>query len=275
MKRLLIILSIVLGLTPVSSWGQPFDHFFPVEVRLSTQADIKIFSDQDQGMMFIQDGREARVLLMDDQMKVQKQFQVFDLPPDSLFTQLGFTYKDGQLSIYYMHQVTGEYQVLSVFSEEELAPLKQLDMTRLASGSVYWGTFTYDGVLHVVRLPRGANTIRLVRFDGGEEFSAEEFPIDDPEILVRFEENLSRIDQDNPATFLRTYTQSKLYHQGDDVYLTLDDPAFTYVIHLNLATGEKEEFKQVRRGMTTKQNSLILGKQLYQVGLVPIPFPYR
>ncbi|MEO1417311.1 MAG: hypothetical protein AAFW00_18645 [Bacteroidota bacterium] len=267
MKRLLIILSITLGLMPVSSWGQPFDKLFPVDMRLSEKSDVKVFSDQGQGMIFIQDGPEARVLLLDDQMKVQKQFQVFDLPPDSLFNQLGFTYKEGQLSIYYVHQQTGEVQVLSVFSEEEITSLKQLNMTRLVSGSVYWGTFTYEGILHVVRLPRGANTIRLVRFNGGEEFSADEFPIDEPEIFEKFEENLSRIDQDNPATFSRTYFYSKLYHQGDDVYLSLDLPAFTYIIHLDLRSGQKEEFKILKGQPVTKQNSLILGGQLYQMGL--------
>ncbi|MEO1589421.1 MAG: hypothetical protein AAFS00_19245 [Bacteroidota bacterium] len=49
MKRLLIILSITLGLMPVSSWGQPFDKLFPVDMRLSEQSEVKVFSDQDQG----------------------------------------------------------------------------------------------------------------------------------------------------------------------------------------------------------------------------------
>ncbi len=266
-RTLLLSVSVLL---PFFISAQPFEALIPIEESLGDSSEVAIFSDENGGILFVREGNSALVLALDRELRVKKQFRIFDLPPLDSHLRLGYTYKRGQLYIAYLDRKTKEYKGLSIFPDEESSRFSAIDMSRLSRGSVFWGTFTYEGILHIVRLPRGQASIRLCRFEGGEEFSAQEYPVLKDEFVQGMRDNLTRIDAENPPSLEKTYLPGKLYHYEDQLYLTLDDRGQTHVVHINLKTGLKDEFTLEAPGFQdslTKSNSLILQDKIFQLAM--------
>ncbi|MCI4666897.1 MAG: hypothetical protein MRZ79_01960 [Bacteroidia bacterium] len=254
----------------LSTFAQPFEAFIPLENEPGASAEISMFTGASGGLVFVKEGNNGLVLKLDEGLKVEKRFEVFDLPKEETHQRLGFTYKDGLLFIAYLNQETQAYEVLSILSDSEGTNFSSIDMSRLSSGSVFWGTFTYEGILHIVRLPKGQSSIRLCKFEGGQEFSAEEFNIENEQFIERLRDNLTRIDQENPPNMERTYLPGKLYHFDDQLYLTLDEATQTNIVHIDLRTGIKEEFSLPMKAFAdslSKTNSLIIEGKIFQLAM--------
>lgn len=251
-------------------FSQPFEKLIPIADNLAKNAEVYLFSDENGGLLFIKEENNGIVLKLDNELEVEKTFKVSGFPDKSSHEQLGFTYKDGLLFLAYLNKETEAYEVVSILSDTEGTQYSTIDMSRLSRGSVFWGTFTYKGALHIVRLPKDKATIRLCRFEGGEEFNAEEYQIESEEFANRMRNNLTRIDAEHPPTMDRTYLPGKLYHYEDQLYLTLDEATETHVVHINLRNGNKEEYSlpvvQFKDSLT-KSNSLIVEDRVLQLAM--------
>ncbi|MEO0900218.1 MAG: hypothetical protein AAFY71_27650 [Bacteroidota bacterium] len=265
MRRVIFLFSLIASLS-TPAFAQPFDALIPFEEGIAGISDFAMFSDKDGSLLFIREAESALVLVLNDQLEVEKRFRADNIPSEDSHEQLGYTYTNGELSIVFLNRSTYEYEVLSIFPESEESLKQAVDMSRLSGGNVFWGTFTYEGSLHVVRIPRGTNKIRLCKFEGQTEFATQEYDVEEEDFLNAVRDNLTRIDLDNPPSLESTYLPGKLYQYGNQLYLSLDDKGATHVVHINLKTGEKEEFTldAPTLAASAKSNSLIIGDVICQ-----------
>lgn len=253
----------------LSLQAQPFDVLLPLEQGIAPDADVQLFTDAQQGMMFIREGTVGRVLILDESLHIKRRFRVDDLPSPDSYTHLGYTYQAGLLHLCLLDRTTGQYHVLTIYPDHGKLEQHLINMGRMRKDNVYWGTFSYEGSLHILRLPQGTETIRLCRFEGGETFSVKDFSVDQPAFLAAVSDEITRIDAEHPPTLDRVAPTAKLFHAAHDLYLSLDHAGKSYVIHINLLTQEKEEFTFPTGLPDARHNSCIHTDKLFQWAIRP------
>ena len=255
--------------------AQPLDYapLLALEGGLSTESRVYSFpSEQGLTILFLE-GTQAQLFVMDEQLQVRQQITVADLPDPTYHTYLGATDQPDALHLCYLNQTEGEYFVLRLDKTAGESDWYNIDMGRLARRNVFWGTFTYEGVLHVLRMPRGSGSIRLCRFEGGRNFHTLEYQLSNPDFLRKADYQFFPVIPDSLPGLELTWQAAKMYQQGDFIYLSLDQPGKTSVVELDMNTGSLREFELkapltslVREDMMAhKSNSLIFGKYLYQL----------
>ena len=253
---------------------QPYRPLVRVDVPLSPEAEVYAFSGPDGATLFFREGQQARILLLDAQLQVVRNLEVYDLPGEQEMELLGFTEDPTALHLVYRSWQADAYYVVSVDRYDGQARAHPIDMGRLRERThVYWGTFTYEGTLHILRMPRDSRTLRLCRFEGGSNFSIAEFSLDKADFLEKTQYALTRVDPAEDPQLGDTYPAGKMYHSGTHLYLTLEEPLTTYVVAIDLATGAKQEYNLPAPGfvpqpgatISYKNNSIILGQTLFQV----------
>ncbi|MEZ4777519.1 MAG: hypothetical protein R3D00_30360 [Bacteroidia bacterium] len=270
MKNLkLKFLSYFLLLAAYPVFGQNFQPLAQIPVPLSGSAEVYAFSDENGITLLFKEGTEAQLYLLDLNFKVKQNYTLYDLPAEGRLQRVGFTNLPDQLNIYYWSEDSDEYQVYAISKSEGTAKTMNFDVGRVRKGLIYWGTFTFDGVLHILRMPRNTNTIRICRFEGEDNFDTREFSIDKADFLEKTDYELTRIEQPEELSLTDVYLPGKMYHYGESVFLTLDEPGFTYLVSINLRTGQKLEQNITGPGFAQlsswKSNSAFLGNYLYQL----------
>lgn len=253
---------------------QPYRPLVRVDVPLSETAEVYSFTGVEGATLFFREGRQARILLLDADLRVVRNLEVYDLPGEAEMDLLGFTEDPAALHLVYRSWDEDAYYVVSVDRYDGQARTQAIDMGRLRERThVYWGTFTYAGSLHILRMPRDSRTLRLCRFEGGSDFSTAEFTLDKADFLEKTGYALTRIDPDEGPELGDTYPAGKMYHSGNTLYLTLEEPLHTYVVAIDLLTGSKVEYNLPAPGfnlgpsqsISYKSNSIVLGHTLFQV----------
>jgi hypothetical protein len=250
----------------LSLWAQPVRELN----RLPTSALLPgsqayAFSNPQGVLLLFQTGKGAEVLHLDEDMQLIKRFALTDLPPSSEVKQLGFTYRQGQLSIVYRAYESDEIQVLQVQTDSERSELFRMDMSELFAGSTQWANFTYQGALHMIRLTRGGDQIRLCRFEGGRNFHAEVFDLTTLRLNYEIQEQVVRIDSSNRHQLGQTYLPAKIYLEGNQLYFTLDQEGKTTVAQIDLDRQHKQEYHLPYPTGQGRSNSLLAGMNLYQL----------
>ncbi|GAB4416998.1 MAG: hypothetical protein OHK0039_26830 [Bacteroidia bacterium] len=255
------------GLLPLLLSAQSFTPLLQLDQPLGEQAQVYAFTEDAGVTLFFKEGQEARMYRLDDRMQVLQTFEVQGLPPEDEQILLGFTNEPQSLSLIYMARRDGSYHVLSVAKRDGSSLIEPLDMSRLGNHA-YWGTFTYSGILHILRMPRESGTLRLCRFEGGSNFSTLEFALERPDFLEKTGYELTPITESDQPELTDVYAPGKMYHYGDRLYLTLDEPGQTYLITIDLVQGTKTEQRIDAANMPSTASYLLPG-QLVQVAAGP------
>ncbi|MEM7368833.1 MAG: hypothetical protein AAF587_09515 [Bacteroidota bacterium] len=254
--------------------AQPVDFQPLLELNPSITDSTAIHVLQGEGeitLIFLEE-TEAQIFVLSSDMDLRNSFRLSDLPLPEEYTFLGFTDMPGSLHFCYQHQTDGAYEVLSVEKETGEPEWFGIDMGRLPRHSVYWGSFTHEGILHILRMPRGGSSVRLCRFEGGQQFNTQEFELGHPEILQKAQYHFARVEADSSQGLESTWYPGKMYLKDDRIYLSLDELGSTHLVEINLLSEEKKEWTLPAPGfslgrdelISVKNNSLILGNYLYQ-----------
>ncbi|RMG60455.1 MAG: hypothetical protein D6722_20910, partial [Bacteroidetes bacterium] len=252
----------------------PYRPLVRVDMPLSEEAEVYSFAGPDGATLFFREGSQARILLLDADLKVVRNLEVYDLPSQEEMELLGFTEAPEAIHLVYRSWVADAYYVVTVDRYDGRTQEHPISMGRLRERThVYWGTFTYEGTLHILRMPRDSRSLRLCRFEGGDNFNIEEFALEKEDFLEKTQYALTRIDPEEVPELGDTYPLGKMYHSGTNLYLTLEEPMSTYVVAIDLLNGEKEEFSLPtpsfvpgpQQSISFKTNSIILGHTLFQV----------
>lgn len=272
MKNLMLkILTCCFLFATYSAFGQNFQPLTQIQVPLSDFAEVYSFSDDNGITLLFKEGTEAQLYLLDRNFQVKQNYTLYDLPSEGSLKKVGFTNLPDQLNIYYWAEDSDEYKVYAISKSAGTAQTLTFDVGRVRKGLIYWGTFTYDGVLHILRMPRNTNSIRICRFEGENNFDTREFSLDKADFLEKTDYELTRIEQPEELGITDVYLPGKMYHFGESVYLTLDEPGYTYLVSINLRTGQKTEQNIVGPGFAQtpswKSNSAFLDNHLYQLAV--------
>jgi hypothetical protein len=264
MKRLLLLSALTLGL--VAAMAQPIRELnrLPAD-SLPPGSEVYAFSNARGVLLLFQEGAEAEIFHLDERLQLIDRFQLTDLPPSDQVDQLGFTYREGQLNIIYRDKGSDEVQVLQVLPETGSTQMFRMNMADLFRGSTQWANFTYQGALHMIRLPRSGDQIRLCRFEGGRDFHTEIFDLQRLSLDREVQDLMVRIDSSNRHQLDQTYSPAKLYLQGNQLYLTHDQAGGTTVAQIDLDSNQKEEYHLPTPTEQGRSNSLLADLNLYQL----------
>ena len=255
------------------AWGQPLTPLSKIEVPFNQDTEVFSFTDNDGVTLLFRENGEARLYLLNHDLSVRSSYIVRDLPQNQDLKELGFTNNEDGLSMYYWNEETDTYHSVYIQKDNGNVSPGSFQVGRTRKGNLYWGSFTYNGMLHILRMPRNSQMIRICRFEGGEEFSAEEYKVSKRDFLEKTEDRLSRVET-HPNLGLRdTYLPGKLYQYGEMVYLSLDENDSTFVVRINLGKGSKSEAAFPGPGFNPgeeqeieiKSNSMIINQHLFQV----------
>ncbi|MEM9986076.1 MAG: hypothetical protein AAF804_13370 [Bacteroidota bacterium] len=272
MRRFLCLL--LLGLNLSALFAQQIRELTRLETKLPPEAEVFAFSNSRGVLLLFQEGNTAQVFQLNPSLEVISQFVVSDLPQASDFDRIGFTYREGKLSICYLERRTQEVQVLEVWPEDAYTELFRIDEAELARGDLQWGTFTHEGVLHMIRTPRGGEEIRISKFEGGGAFSSQTYPVPQP-FIEALSGQVVRNDSSNQGSLDQTYSSAKMYLQSGLLTLTADQATGTDLLRLDLAS-EEAHYQRFDYPLGTRLgNSIFDGERLLQFALSTDSFHVR
>lgn len=264
MKRLLLLSALILGLVAVVAQPVRELNRLPAD-SLPPGSEVYAFSNARGVLLLFQEGDQAEIFHLDDNLQLIDRFALTDLPPSEEVDRLGFTYREGRLNIIYRGKGSDEVQVLQVLPETASTQMFRMNMADLFRGSTQWANFTYQGALHMIRLPRSGDQIRLCRFEGGRDFHTEVFDLQRLTLGKDVQEGMVRIDSSNRHLLDQTYSPAKLYLQGNQLYLTLDQSGGTTVAQIDLDSNQKREYSLPTPTQQGHSNSLLADLNLYQL----------
>jgi hypothetical protein len=264
MPRLLLLIALIFGL--LAAEAQPIRELnrLPAD-SLPPGSEVYAFSNARGVLLLFQEGDQAEIFHLDDDLQLVDRFQLTDLPPSDAVDRLGFTYREGRLNIIYRRKDSDEVQVLQVLPKTASTQTFRMNMADLFRGSTQWANFTYQGALHMVRLPRSGRQIRLCRFEGGRDFHTEVFELEQLALGQSVQSQMVRIDSSNRHQLSQTYSPAKLYLQDNQLYLTHDQVGGTTVAQIDLATNQKQEYTLPTPTQQGRSNSLLADLNLYQL----------
>lgn len=262
LRRCFLFLALAGGTWAASA--QTLRELTRLDADLPPNAEAYAFSNERGALLLFQEGSQAQLLLLNPQLEVVRNFTVTDLPAPADFDRLGFTFQGGQLSICYRERGTGLLQVIQV--NPEAGETEVFRLQDQLAGDLNWGTFTHEGILHMVRVPRFGNEIRLCRFEGGGEFNAFAYPVPQG-FTEQLAGGVQRLDSSNRAQLSTTYWPAKMYLYDGQLYLTREDSGYTEVMHIDLATREAQFHEHHLPDGTRLSNSLLLDDRLFQLGM--------
>ncbi len=241
-------------LFPMLAIAQPLREFTRLPAELTGGAEVYAFSDAQGATLLMKEGRSAHLWVLDANGGVAFTQDLTDLPLATDMALVGFTNAPDQLQICYRGVSDGAFYRYSVGKNGTIAAPRTSATARLAQISeadgygAYWGEFTYQGVLHVVRLPRRSHTVRLCRFEPNGVFTTREFELDRTDFFERVNYQLTPIAQDETLTAGDCYQPGKMYTLGSRLLLTLDVGDTTHIVDLDLNSMEKSERELFHRG---------------------------
>lgn len=211
-----------------------------ISTELGSNAKAYSFTD-DQGVtLLFQEKGQARIFLLDPEMQLRQSYTLDNLPKNPNLHPLGFTNKANALHFYYLDLSTGEYQAYSVSKRDGSSEQYRLDL-RERRAHLHAGAFTYQGTLHIVRMPRNSNIIRVCKFEDGGQFETEEITLERIDFVEKVDYQLSTIHPDSTIELAHTWQAGKMYQYGPYLYLSLDEADQTYIVEVDLPSGRQAE----------------------------------
>ena len=238
-------------------------QIFPI---VNEQTKVLAFPDEAGISLFFFDGKQAELFVLDQDLQLQSHHADIALPDDTRLEQLGFSNEASALHIYY--EQDGEYQVLSVDKGSGLASRARINLSEGRS-HLHAGAFTYEGILHIVRMSRGRNTLKICRFLSGGDFETREVSLAKPDFAAKANYRLWLVETDSPLELAQTYPAAKMYQREDRLILTLEEEEQTYVASLNLQDyqARESEVPAPLLDPTARHNSLLWQDHLIQFGI--------
>lgn len=253
--------------------GQGFSPLLQLERPLTDDAQVFSFTDESGITLLFKEKTEARIFLLDTDFNLVNSFEVTDLPEEDEMYLLGFTNREDALHICYLSRIDYEYKVVSIQKNNGYAEMHNLDAGRTRPENIYWGTFTHEGTLHILRMPKNSGMIRLSKFEGSKQFYTLEYPVKKSDFFEKTKYKLTRVNHDVANEISDTYPIGKMYVEEDRVYMTLEETDSTHIISLDLTSGQMDEMALISPSfafsedyvVSYKTNSLIYNGNLFQV----------
>lgn len=257
-----LITSCLIILAPLAAFTQ--NTFLPAQ--LDEAPEIYLLPEADQMTLLIRNGSETMLYILDEQMVPidQKIWRHDGVQPD--WVPLGMHAQNGGSAFVYWDPKGEVFSVYQIDYQAAQQQQYQIRDARTRMERAYWGTFSIDGQLHMLRLARDRNQIRICQFGQQERLDQQVYTIDRPGFLRDADFNFTPIDTSETEWALTdTYAPGKLYQQGHTLLLTLDAPGETYLVCIDLDSQEKTELSlPYAIAGKVKGNSLLVGSALYQ-----------
>ncbi|MEL6843029.1 MAG: hypothetical protein AAFP02_07420, partial [Bacteroidota bacterium] len=220
--------------------AQSFQPLTEIETELGQQAQAFSFQDAEGVTLLFQERGQARIFLLDPNMKLRQSFVLNNLPQRSNLRPLGFTNRTDALHFYYLDLETGVYEAFSVSKQDGRSEQYRLNL-RERRAHLHAGAFTYQGTLHIVRMPKGSNVIRLCKFEDGGDFDTREIVLQREDFAQKVDYQLTTIHPDSTIELAHTWQNAKMYQYGPYLYLSLDEAGRTYLAEIDLTSGRQSE----------------------------------
>lgn len=211
-----------------------------IETQLGRNTKAYSFTDEQGVTLLFQERGQARIFLLDRNMQLRQSYTLSDLPQNPNLHPLGFTNQADALHFFYLDLRSGEYQAYSVSKQDGSADSYRVDL-RERRAHLHAGAFTYQGTLHIVRMPRNSNVVRVCKFEDGGQFETEEITLKRTDFAEKVDYQLSTIHPDSTIELAHTWQAGKMYQYGPYLYLTLDEADQTYVVEVDLPGGRQSE----------------------------------
>ncbi|MEO0471931.1 MAG: hypothetical protein AAF206_20055 [Bacteroidota bacterium] len=244
---------------------------FQLDRSISSQTQSFSARSQDgQTVLLFLEGSGGDLYVLDQNLQLARQVHLIDLPIAQNGQPLGLMFDGSVAQLYYLDPLTTSYQSIQIDTRSRTTRLQRLDL-RDGRSHLHAGAFTYEGVLHIMRLPRTKQSIRLCRFTEDGSFSNQEYLISRADFLDKADRKFVQIHSDSLQTPADTWHPAKLYQHGDMMYLSLDESDGTYVVGIDLKAEKKWERSfpsaQTGRDSSLKVASLIHQQELMQLSV--------
>ncbi|MFK7923271.1 MAG: hypothetical protein AB8H47_15010 [Bacteroidia bacterium] len=237
LRYLFLALSLTICILSVNAQVQPLTE---IDTELGRNAKAYSFTDAQGVTLLFQEKGQARIFLLDPNMALRQSYTLDNLPQNPNLHPLGFTNKANALHFYYLDLSTGEYQAYSVSKRDGSSEQYRLDL-RERRTHLHAGAFTYQGTLHIVRMPRNSNVVRVCKFEDGGQFETEEITLERIDFAEKVDYQLSTIHPDSTIELAHTWQAGKMYQYGPYLYLSLDEADQTYIVEVDLPSGRQAE----------------------------------
>jgi hypothetical protein len=257
---------------PLYLLAQPDHPLSEIPAELSLSAKAYSFTDEEGLTLLFLESNQARLFLLNSQMQLERSYTFSNLPFGPNLEILGFTNRRDALHLYYRQQISDEYEVFTVQKADGQTRNFRLDL-REKKRHLHAGAFTYQGTLHIVRMPRNSQMIRLCKFEEGGQFSSEDIKLRRTDFGEKTNYQLMSISPDSSLEMSDTYFSGKMYQYGPFLYLSLDEKGSTYLVSIDLATKRQRETvfpaPTFAQEPESKSNSLLWQDLLMQIGTTP------
>jgi hypothetical protein len=199
------------------------------------------WASDEAGQMHLlfQEGSEAVLYTLDPlTIEVAARRTFGGLPPAAQL--LALTVQRDSCWIYHLSP-EGTVQVQALPLRQRNPRLHALPEARLGGRSAYWGSFTYQGQLHVLRLLKGGDRVRICRFGHGSTFYIQEYPVRQPQLLAGLEAGMQQIDLAAPPALEASWRPNKVILDGDQLRLCADGPDSVHLAAIDLNAGTLTE----------------------------------
>ncbi|MDX2284117.1 MAG: hypothetical protein NW241_08135 [Bacteroidia bacterium] len=223
----------------LAAFAQPRTPLLYLDLPFS-QPLMRWASDEAGQMhLLFQEGGDAVLYTLDPlTIEVAARRSFGGLPPAAQL--LALTVQRDSCWIYHLGP-EGTVQVQTLALQQRNPRLQALPEARLGGRSAYWGSFTYQGQLHVLRLLKGGNRVRICRFDRGSSFYIQEYPVRQPQLLAGLEAGMQQIDLAAPPAMESSWRPSKVVLDGDQLRLCADGPDSVHLATIDLNAGTLTE----------------------------------
>lgn len=246
---------------PISLLGQ--SQFLPAS--LGEDVDIYVLPEADQLTVLIRQADQSTLYVLDNHMEPIRQESWSHDEVGEDWVPLGLQSTENGAEFVYWDRNAASFNVYQIDYQSGNQNKRMLRDARTRMERAYWGTFSLHGELHMLRLARDANQIRICRFGRDDQLAQQVYTIDRPQFLEEADYNFHPIDLSAPQLALTdSYAPGKLYQRGDSIMLTLDTKGQTYVVELDLFNQTKSEYALPYLKKYAKGNSLLHEGALYQ-----------
>ncbi len=246
--------------------AQPQQTLSEISTELSPQTQAYSFVDETGVTLLFREPTQTRLFLLDAQMQLTQSYTL-DFVADPAQEILGFTNRPEALYLYFREPNEDAYLVQTIFKGDGHTENARLDLRENRS-YLHSGAFTYQGTLHILRMPRNSASLRLCKFESGGIVATEEINLKRKDFGEKVNYQLTSISPDSSLELSDTYFAGKMYQYGPFLYLTLDEAGSTYVVSRHLTT--QRQFEQsypaprFAEGISFKSNSLLWQDLLLQ-----------
>lgn len=243
-------LALSLACFPAFLYAQTPEAWVRLPAEFTGNTEVHAFPDANGLTLLFRQGNSVQLTVMDPQGRVIHRLSGASLPASSSLKPVGYANTPEALYVVYRDESTGDFLKYALPKAPSGETFAVARMAEPAGNDAYWGSFTVDGALHVLRLPRtsASNALRICRFQPGGEFSAIEVPVTRKDFFKRARYEFTQVTDTSRLSPFTSYLPGKMYPSGNQLLLSVDAGDTTHFVSVNLLSGDKREFEWIHSG---------------------------